>query len=220
MFTIYVGIEGLHEHPSIPIKLEGCYINIQNKTPRKLFDEYKHLAPTTLKKTLYNPHELAKKYTIEYDDLLQYAYTGLWTACVNYNNTKSSFQTFAINNIRWSVLSGLNRECSLIKYDVNNPPSDEDTYQVISIDATIEQEDGNEIDRHETIPDDENIEEKAINKLISDELLQTLTDREKKIIHMKFLDMTETEIADQLNVTKQAINKAYHNIQKKVRKED
>lgn len=160
---------------------------------------------------------MARKHSIEYEDLLQYALTGLWIACTSHNSSKSSFETHAINNIRWSVFDGLNRDCSTIKYDVNNLPPKEDMYLIDSIDTSIRGEEGEDMSQHETIPTDEDVEERVLNRLRSIESLQALSNREKIIIHMKSMEATDKEIALKLGVSQQAINRTFNNIQKRMR---
>lgn len=148
---------------------------------------------------------------------MQYALTGLWLACLNYNGNESSFETYAINNIRWSVFDGLNRNCSLIKYDVNNLPKKEDKYLIDSIDSHIKIDGNVHTDQHESIPSDENVEKRVMDSLFANEMLQILNDNEQKIVHMKSLDMTNIKIASKLNVSPQAISKAHISIQRKLR---
>src|SRR5699024_3160653 len=132
------------------------------------------------------PHKVALSKSLEYDDLLQYAHIGLWKACTTYKNNKSNFETHAINNIRWSVMDGLNRETELIKYDANNMPEDEDRYKLIGYDTPAKQDDYNSMNVSETVTDDYSLEDEIINKSTVKYLLDLLTEREKKYFFLNW----------------------------------
>src|SRR5699024_5859000 len=74
---------------------------------RELYDKHTHLIERTLYALLGQPHSVAHSKSMEYEDLLQYARMGLWEACISYDSSKSQFETYTINHIRWSVQMGL-----------------------------------------------------------------------------------------------------------------
>lgn len=195
----------------------------QEYSPNKLFITYQHLAPNTLYRMLGQPYSVARSKSMEYNDLLQYANEGLWKACITYDSEQSSFESHAINHIRWSIKDGLNREGSLIKYNINNLPNEEDQYNLVGYDNPISESEGEDYILFSDItPNNCNVEKDVFNKIASDELLQLLSKREKEIIKLKSEDKTDKEIAKMYGVTYQAINSALSRIKRKLshKKED
>lgn len=184
-------------------------------TPQELFDKNKHLAGVTLFRLLRRPHDVAKSYSLDYEDLLQYAYEGLWKACVTYNPELSSFYTYAISCIRWSTLDGLNREAKLFKYDVNNMPQKEDKYKLVGLDGADDKKevmsDSISLDRNNSTTENE-----ALNRVLTQSLISNLSEREKEIIKLRAQDVTEKDIAKKFGVTQQAINKTIQRIRKRL----
>lgn len=192
----------------------------QTHSPEQLFSDHQHLATATLYRTLGQPHAVAKSKSIEYEDLLQVAYIGLWKACQTYNFNKGKFQTYAINHIKWTLIPALSHDFNHFKYptsyNANNIPEEE--YQLASIDADIGV--GESRTLHESIAaeDDNSIESEVLHRTELEEVMKTLTERQQKIVELKLLDWTEAEIGKQLGVSKQAINKAFDSIIKKMKK--
>lgn len=186
-------------------------------SPKKLFDDHKHLAKTTLYRTLGQPHKVAKSKAVEFDDLLQVAYIGLWKACKTYNPKRGKFRTHAINNMRWNIIDALNNSFNIIKYPHNY--GEKDRYKLTSIDAEIgHDEDSRNL--HESIPDldvDNEIENKVLYKINNELLLKHLDKTQQKIVQLKALGWTEEEIGRELGVTKQTINKRYNYILRKIK---
>src|SRR5690625_3410184 len=183
-----------------------------------LFESNKHLAKNTIHRMFRQPYNLAKSKSIEYEDLIQYAYEGLWKACLTYSNKHSKFETYAINNIRWAVQNGLNRETNLIKYNPNNMPKEEDRYILTSYNSPINsREDGESMELSEAIP----CENKRPHDLILEkdevcQLTKNLNEREKRIVELKTEVLTDKQIAKKFGVTFQAINRSIHNIRRKI----
>lgn len=155
---------------------------------------------------------------MEFDDLLQYAHMGLWRACTTYNEEQSRFESHAINNIRWAVQNGLNRESELFKYNVNNMPEEGDKYNLIGYDNPVTNSgDTDALSVSETVPTTQHdVEESTVNNLLIEELLDLLTSRERRIIKLKSKDMIDDDIAEIFGTTKQSINRTVHNIRRKL----
>lgn len=185
----------------------------QDHLPQKLFEQYHHLAPATLYKLLGQPHNVARSKSLEYDDLLQYAQLGLWQACLKHNKEESSFESYAINHIRWSVKDGLNRDSSTFKFNPNNVPDKEEQYNLVGIDTPPGDTD---TPLSELIESDFNTEGQVINDLSSKELLNLLNEREVEMIELKSQDHTNIEIAHYFNVSPQAVGRTIRNIHKKL----
>lgn len=189
-------------------------------SPENLFNKHQHLAEVTLYRVLQNPKSVALSKSIEHEDLLQYAYMGLWKACLNYDSSKSKFQTHAIHNIRWGVMNGINRETSMIKYNTNNPPPEKDKYFINSIESSVQDQDGEAISQHELIPSDEDTEKKALDKALISELMQKLPQRDRKVIHMRFKGKTYKKIAEEIGVTERYASTLLKRIQKDMRRKE
>lgn len=188
----------------------------------ELFNKNEHLAELTLYRLLGQPHNVARSKSMEYNDLLQCAYEGLWRACITYDENQSNFETYAINHIRWSLKDGTNRE-DLIKYNVNNPPDKEDRFILVGYDTPVlnVSDSGDEPLTHSEVVADINIdiEQSVIEKSVSDRLLAKLNERERQIVLHKADGRTDKEISELFNVTQQAINRTLHNIRDKMNNE-
>lgn len=190
------------------------------KTAEKLFSQYQHLAPATLYRLFGQPHNVAQSKSMEYDDLLQYAHEGLWKACVSYDGKRSNFETYAINNIRWAVLDGANRESSIFRFNPNNKPNDEDVYNLIGYDSPIEtnSDSNSSLTVSETVASEEDTEKTCLHRIHIKELLKKLDSRENEILIHKAKDLKNKDIAEKLNLSPQAISKILINIRKKMTK--
>lgn len=183
-------------------------------SPITLYNKYQHLVKNTLYRLLGQPHQVALSNRLEIQDLIQYGNMGLWRACTTYDKKQSSFKSHAINHIRWSIMNGLNRS-GLIKYDVNNMPSDDNKFDLISFDSPITNNSDDDLNYYDITPDSYDINKDTYNRLLLNEILPKLSERERKIVVLKSQDKTDREIAEQFGVTPQAINKTIKNIQKR-----
>lgn len=183
-------------------------------SPITLYNKYQHLVKNTLYRLLGQPHQVALSNRLEIQDLIQYGNMGLWRACTTYDKKQSSFESHAINHIRWSIMNGLNRS-GLIKYDVNNMPSDDNKFDLISFDSPITNNSDDDLNYYDITPDSYDINKDTYNRLLLNEILPKLSERERKIVVLKSQDKTDREIAEQFGVTPQAINKTIKNIQKR-----
>lgn len=190
--------------------------------PNELFFDHQHLSKATLYKLLGQPHQVALSKNLEFDDLLQYAYVGLWKACTTYKPSKSKFESHAINHIRWAVKNGLNRESSTFKFNPNNQPTKEESFKLIDINSPITESDDNSLTFADTIESELKTDETTLRNLSVEELTSILTNKEKQIIHYRLMEYTYAEIGVKFGVTQQAINKNINKIIKKVnhRKDD
>lgn len=194
--------------------MEGTH---QIKTPHKLFNEHKHLATATLYKMLGQPHNVARSKSLEYDDLLQYSRLGLWQACLKYDKQNSSFQSFAINHMRWSIQNGLNRNSNIFKINPNNTPDEKDVFKIIDMDSSPHGDSGSDMLLSEMISSDEDIEKKTLDKFIALDLLSDLSKREKEIILLKSKDNNDAEVAKLLGLSRQYVNRRVKNIHNKMK---
>lgn len=192
-------------------------LNNQDRA-NQLFHEHQHLAETTLYKTLGQPHNIARSKGIDFEDLLQVAYIGLWNACLDYDETKSNFQTYAINHINWSVKPALNNDFNYFKYPSNKTPKEE--YHLESFDAAIHDlEDTRTL--HDKVADNESdsIESEAVLNLAIEEYSKYLSERQQEIVKLKAKGWMEVDIARHIGISKQAVDQNMKSIRKKISRE-
>lgn len=185
------------------------------QSPHELFDEHKHLPTVTLYKMLGQPHNVARSKQLEYSDLLQYANLGLWKACLNYDSKMSKFKSYAVNNMRWEIKNGLNRDSNIFKLNPNDKPDDEDIYNLVGFDNQINA--STHLTFEEIVESNHSVEKEIMDKLATENLLLLLSNREAEILLLKSKDKTNVEIAEKFDVTPQAIGNTIRKIQKKLK---
>ena len=80
--------------------------------------------------------------------------------------------------------------------------------EVESLHKTIYQGEGTEISLMDKLPEKENLQEKALNRIFLEEMLGSLEAKERKLIYMRyFQDMTQTEIAHELGVSQVQVSR-------------
>ena len=91
--------------------------------------------------------------------------------------------------------------------------------EVESLHKTIYQGEGTELSLLDKIPEEENRQEKLLDKVLLEELLGRLETEERKLIYMRyFQDMTQTEIARQLHISQVQVSRMEKRILKKLKK--
>lgn len=170
-------------------------------TPEELFESHKHLAKETLYKAYKLPRQLARKNQIEFEDLLQYAYTGLWKAAISFQPSKCKFPTHAINHIKWHLNERLRRECPVMKLSANVKYDENEMYRIISIDKEFVTKDS-KVSLHDSISSNVNVEELAIGEYITEKVLTLLNERELKMFNMRLEGMTNQQIGDIYGMTR------------------
>ena len=94
----------------------------------------------------------------------------------------------------------------------------ESTAEVESLHKTIYQGDGNEISLMDRLPEKENGQEQALDRIFLDEMLQSLDARERQLIGMRyFQNRTQTEIAAELGVSQVQVSRMEKRILKKLK---
>ena len=173
-------------------------------TPEELYESHEYLIKKTLYKTYKFPRELCRKNQIEYEDLLQYARTGLWKAAITYDSTKGKFITYAINNIKWHVTERLQRECPVMKLNSDIKYDEEYMYGIVSMDEELELKDS-AVSLHEVIPSDVNIEQTVIDNNVAKKALSRLNKRELNVLSMKSEGMANQKIGDFYGMTRENV---------------
>lgn len=91
--------------------------------------------------------------------------------------------------------------------------------EVESLYKTIYQGEGTEISLMDKLPEKENQQEKLLNRIFLEEVLNTLDVKERQLIYMRFFqDMTQTEIAGKLGVSQVQVSRMEKRILEKMRK--
>ena len=91
--------------------------------------------------------------------------------------------------------------------------------EVESLHKTNYQGEGTELSLLDKIPEQENRQEKLLDKVLLEELLGRLETEERKLIYMRyFQDMTQTEIARQLHISQVQVSRMEKRILKKLKK--
>ena len=94
----------------------------------------------------------------------------------------------------------------------------ESTAEVESLHKTIYQGDGNDISLMDRLPEKENGQEQALDRIFLDEMLQSLDARERQLICMRyFQNRTQTEIAAELGVSQVQVSRMEKRILKKLK---
>lgn len=94
----------------------------------------------------------------------------------------------------------------------------ESTAEVESLHKTIYQGDGNDISLMDRLPEKENGQEQALDRIFLDEMLQSLDAIERQLIGMRyFQNRTQTEIAAELGVSQVQVSRMEKRILKKLK---
>lgn len=94
----------------------------------------------------------------------------------------------------------------------------ESTAEVESLHKTIYQGEGNDISLMDRLPEKENGQEQALDRIFLDEILQSLDARERQMIGMRyFQNRTQTEIAAELGISQVQVSRMEKRILKKLK---
>ena len=94
----------------------------------------------------------------------------------------------------------------------------ESSAEVESLHETIYQGEGNEISLMDKLPEKENQQEILLNKILLEEILESLDGNERSLIHMRyFQDMTQTEIAKNLGISQVQVSRLEKRILRNLR---
>lgn len=94
----------------------------------------------------------------------------------------------------------------------------ESTAEVESLHKTIYQGEGNDISLMDRLPEKENGQEQALDRIFLDEILQSLDARERQLIGMRyFQNRTQTEIAAELGISQVQVSRMEKRILKKLK---
>lgn len=90
--------------------------------------------------------------------------------------------------------------------------------QVESLQKTIYQSDGNEISLGERLPQEENQQEKVVNRMFLEQALNMLDKKERELIYLRFFqDRTQSSIAGELGMSQVQVSRMEKKILKRLR---
>ena len=180
---------------------------------QELYDTHEYLIGTTIN-TKYNNPKFLNQHILVKDDLYQHGRLGLHKACQDYDQTKkSSFKSFAIDNINWSIMrycrqESLSREHSLTY----------ETIKRISFDKTIINDDNEPSTMYDTYESPESTKgyyEIEFSERLKD--LSTISERISQIVELKLEGYNNTEIARMLGTTPQNISTQLRNRKQEIK---
>lgn len=140
------------------------------------------------------------------DDIIQEGYIGLWKAIKTYDDSHSSFSTYAIKCIYNNILMYIRDNLSKLHDNI------------LSLDYLYSGE------KEETEGDLYNyvkVEEEYIKlkiDLLYKPFIKTLSKKEQMILYYNFLGYTQTKIGEKLNCSQKTICMYLSNIRKKLKK--
>lgn len=144
----------------------------------------------------------------EFDDYYSAAAIGLCKAVLNYDeSTKNKLSTLAyvcINNELYSQIRA--------KYTKTNKLND----NTISYNATYTNESGAEMSGEEFMLIQENFEKNLVFRLLFQDAIRTLNNKEREFILLRANGHTHQEIANHYGVSRQAISNKMKKIQEKL----
>lgn len=183
-----------------------------NPNAEELFEKYSHIGEATLYKMFNSVNAVARRHKIEVNDLIQYANTGLWLACINYNEEKSKFLTYAINSVKWHLSNRLRADCNIRYYKA----TEYKTSPIVNIvSMEIPTTDDSDSDFHDIVPSDTYLIDDAFESMCEKYLNENLTEQQKEIIKLRKLGYSTGEIGKMLGVSGQNIRYHLKNIRKK-----
>jgi RNA polymerase sigma factor (sigma-70 family) len=191
------------------------------KTPEELYEKYEHLAKETVYRMFDNPTNIAAKNRIQLDDILQFAKTGLWIACTNFDSNKAKFKTHAINNIKWEVQTRLRRDTQFIRYTANEVPDKSITYKLVSTEEKVTVSDrDSSFTYHEYIPSEYNLLDEVEGNFALENILSVCNERDKQIILHRLNDKSSDEIGEMFGITGSRVRSIWKQIKKRLDNKD
>lgn len=176
----------------------------------QLYEENEVLVYSTVQKR-FDSEAFRKAHMLSRDEIIQFGRMGLFQACKTYDKTKGSvFQTYAINNIIWSIKNESRRYslCSI------NDSSLELIDRISMEDSLSGQISGETL--HDIIESRENGFTELEDKLFIESVRENISERLANTLELRMKGLTFEEIADSLGISKQAVESHLRRNRKKV----
>lgn len=183
----------------------------------EIYEEYKHLVPITIERTYGDINYLADKYKIEPQDIIQMGNIGLWNAYKNYNKNKSKFQSYAINQIKWTISVELKRILQEVYLKDNSiKMNEENIVEVDSFNKNINKND--ETYTYEDIMKNEDILCDVEGIAIVNKMIDSLSNEtDKTVAQLLFEGHKAIDIAPILGVNRKRISQRIQRIRKELK---
>lgn len=153
-------------------------------------------------------------YIFDDRDYFQFGIEGLTEAIDRFDpDYGTKFETYAIQRIRGKIIDELRKV--QIKPRVTNPNSSEPFYNNVSLNRSVDEEDGYML--YEVIPDDNEVPDEIAEKNEAKELLveaiKELEERDRLILSLYYYEhLSYKEIAQMLNITISRISQIHSRI--------
>jgi RNA polymerase sigma factor (sigma-70 family) len=187
-----------------------------------LFNNHIHLAENTVYKMFPNAKNYLEGKHLELDDVLQYGRLGLLKACQTWKDEQlGTFRNYAIRNIRWSILKGIEREQLTQTYYKNVNYTYNENRKVTLLSMSMQPYKNSE-DEDMTYYDIVSMDTEKVESLVFcnmqlDKMLSKLKESDQEILRMRlYKGMTCDEIAKHYGIRRQAINTKLLRIRKKL----
>lgn len=163
-------------------------------TPEERFNQYQRLAFFSLRLIWPDQaHQLraALKHGMEYEDFDQIALAELWRCCLQHDEDQGekAFRGFVVKSVRFAVMDVFRRKGSLIKY----PDEMKERAQIDYLESKAE---ADELDFHNLIPANTDVERYVLLKLTLEEKLSVLNPDERLVIRCKLAGESQKDIQE------------------------
>lgn len=184
-------------------------------TEEEIFQDTQHLVASTIYKQFSNYKKFCQQHLLEFDDILQIGNMGLLHAIRTYHQDKNtSFLTYAINHIRWSILVQSKRASlrtiNKQTFDIKNMLSME-TATVSGGDTGGSNDGEKELTIKDTIPSNEDVSFIAEERVFESQVIDFLhkdpkvSDELAHLIIKRMEGVPVSELAEDLGITASAI---------------
>lgn len=173
---------------------------------KRLVEENMDLVPYVVNK-FFNRH-------FDKDDLISIGNIGLIRAAKGYNsNKKIKFSTLAVTSIKNQILNSF-------AYKGRKRRTLQEGEKLLSLDYLYNTKDGKKFQLSEFIPDDLNVSDVVVNRVLVEKMLSVLNERERKYITLKYdKELMVKEIAEMEGIHVNTIWYVIHVALKKMRSE-
>ena len=163
-------------------------------------------------------HSIAARFKnrgVEMEDLVQIGCIGLLKAIDKFDLSYDvKFSTYAVPMITGEIKRFL-RDDGMVKVSRSLKEMAAKAY---ALRETIYQSDGNEISLGERLPQEENQQEKVVNRMFLEQALNMLDKKERELIYLRFFqDRTQSSIAGELGMSQVQVSRMEKKILKRLR---
>lgn len=140
------------------------------------------------------------RYKLSVDDYYDLAAIGLCIACMKFDDSKSKFSTFAYGCMFKVIFSSIRNS----KKDKRNSQG-----KLVSYNIKMDDGENNGIQFIDMISAGEDVEGRVISKIMFNDYMDKLPDREREILYLLSLGYTQMQIAEILGCGQASVSRAY-----------